>query len=176
MTKEYSRQWRLDLKVEVLTHYGNGKLACVRCGYSNIPALSIDHINQADKTTSTSGDHLYRFLRNSGYPQGYQTLCMNCQWLKQHEEGESRNQFEKVSRGHRRCKPRVYGGTGRPRLLKNLANRTVVFDKYQDDQLRTIAHREGISVSDLIRRLLFPKPELRADGLWQRLRRVFKRK
>ena len=28
-----------------LLHYGEGKIACVRCGFSDIRALSIDHIN-----------------------------------------------------------------------------------------------------------------------------------
>ena len=32
-------------KMAVLTYYGNGKCACVQCGYSDIRALTIDHIN-----------------------------------------------------------------------------------------------------------------------------------
>ena len=80
-------------KIETLTHYGNGNLACVRCGFSDIRALSLDHINgrsPADnwRNKARSGYALYRRLRSRGYPAGYQTLCMNCQWIKREENHE----------------------------------------------------------------------------------------
>jgi len=52
---------RVQIKTEVLTHYGKGYLACVICGESRLACLSIDHINGGGR---------------------YQTLCMNCQFLK----------------------------------------------------------------------------------------------
>ncbi len=76
---------------EVLTHYGNGKCACAICGFSDIRALSIDHIEQRginEKAARVKGEKtgtalmFYRKLRRDGYPKGYQTLCMNCQWIK----------------------------------------------------------------------------------------------
>ena len=45
------RRWRLKVKREVLTHYGNDKLACVKCGEENIACLSIDHINGGGENT-----------------------------------------------------------------------------------------------------------------------------
>ncbi len=74
-------------RIKVLTHYGNGKCACVKCGFDDIRALSIDHINgygkKLDKTYSNrSGTGLYYWLIRSCFPKGYQTLCMNCQWIK----------------------------------------------------------------------------------------------
>ena len=39
-----SRQNRLSRRIEVLTHYGKGKCACVRCGESRLACLSLDHI------------------------------------------------------------------------------------------------------------------------------------
>ena len=76
-------------KVDVLTYYGNGKLACVQCGESRPACLSIDHINgggnQHKKSISGS---MYPWLQREGYPEGYQTLCMNCQWVKRFERGE----------------------------------------------------------------------------------------
>jgi len=99
-TEESKRQKRLasmkmnnqKVKVEVLTHYGGGKLACVRCSFNDIRALSIDHINgdghRHRKITKLMGSSLYYRLRKEGFPQGYQTLCMNCQYIKKIENNE----------------------------------------------------------------------------------------
>ena len=92
-----SRERRLKNRIDVLTHYGNGRLACVRCGFADIRALSIDHINgrevndmvarkRGKKVETTSGRYLR--LKKEGYPKGYQTLCMNCQWVKRNERQE----------------------------------------------------------------------------------------
>jgi len=79
-------------KVEVLTHYGGGKLACIKCGYTNVSALSIDHIegggNKQRKSTLRASSSFYRWLKSEGYPSGYQTLCMNCQFVKRFEREE----------------------------------------------------------------------------------------
>ena len=87
------RQKKWTLKQEVLTHYGNGKCACVKCGFDDLRALSIDHILGEGNTLrkrigSLGGISFYRMLRKEGYPQGYQTLCMNCQFIKRIENRE----------------------------------------------------------------------------------------
>jgi hypothetical protein len=79
-------------KYTVFKHYGNGKCACIKCGFDNIKALSLDHINndgakiRREQTKlykrGLVGKALYRKLYLAGYPEGYQTLCMNCQFLK----------------------------------------------------------------------------------------------
>ena len=70
-------------KIRVLTHYGGGKLACVQCGFSDIRALSIDHIdNSGAQHRKTYGRNLYWWLEKNNYPDGFQTLCMNCQFIK----------------------------------------------------------------------------------------------
>lgn len=80
-------------KVETLTYYGNGICACVNCGEERLGCLSLDHINN-NRTEETKrlgkpkywgGPSLYIWLRKRSYPSGYQTLCMNCQWLKRIE-------------------------------------------------------------------------------------------
>ena len=82
-------------KIAVLTHYGNGNLACVKCGEDRIACLSIDHINgrgSAHRKTlqgSGKGYYMYTWLQREGHPGGYQTLCMNCQWVKRFEQGEN---------------------------------------------------------------------------------------
>ena len=89
--RDATRRYHERLKIEVLTHYGNGKFACVRCGEVRIPCLSIDHINGGGVAQSKVvgiGHKLYRWLRRENYPNGYQTLCMNCQAMKKYENKE----------------------------------------------------------------------------------------
>ena len=45
----YNREDTRKTKREVLTHYGNGKYACVKCGFDDGRALSIDHINSGGR-------------------------------------------------------------------------------------------------------------------------------
>ncbi|MDO9574127.1 MAG: hypothetical protein Q7I94_03950 [Candidatus Contubernalis sp.] len=89
----YFRSRQEKLKTEVLTHYGNNRLACVACGFSDIRALSIDHINdnRAEERRKLGRNFLapqtfYNWLKQNGFPEGYQTLCMNCQFIKQAEK------------------------------------------------------------------------------------------
>ena len=72
-------KWKLHnnhiaLKTEVLTHYGDNKLACVMCGEDRIQCLSIDHIEgggnkQRGRDLRSSG-RFYIFLKRGGYPCG----------------------------------------------------------------------------------------------------------
>jgi len=90
--RDYCRDSRRRLKAEVLTHYGNGNLACVRCGFLDIRALCLDHVNGGGTRERREGKNigvkLYRTLKREGYPEGYQTLCYNCNTIKAHEDGE----------------------------------------------------------------------------------------
>ncbi len=84
--------YRATIKTKVLTHYGNGILACVKCGFNDIRALSLDHINGGgSKERRSLTFHTYKYLIDNNYPQGYQTLCMNCQWIKRVENHEMFN-------------------------------------------------------------------------------------
>lgn len=95
--KAKSIKYRTALKIDVLTHYGNGKCACVRCGYSDIRALTLDHINggghQQRRDTGKSGLTFYIWLKQKGYPSGLQTYCCNCQFLKRSERSEYRTNY-----------------------------------------------------------------------------------
>ena len=86
------KKYRTKLKIQVLEHYGNGKLACVKCGFLDIRALTIDHINGGGnaerKRLNRTGLRIYVWLKNQGFPSGYQTLCMNCQMIKKSQNGE----------------------------------------------------------------------------------------
>ena len=93
----YARGNLLTKKIAVLSHYGNGVPSCVSCGYTNIKALSIDHINGRTPTEpqgrKLNGIGIYGWLVRGGYPEGYQTLCMNCQFIKREDNREFRNQY-----------------------------------------------------------------------------------
>ena len=94
---EHYWQYRAQLKREVLTHYGNGKCACIQCGFDDIRALSIDHINgigneHREILGITGGRPFYVWLKKNNFPEGYQTLCMNCQYIKRSEDKEYRKE------------------------------------------------------------------------------------
>ena len=89
------KKQRQQIKTEVLTHYGNDKLACVKCGYSDIRALCLDHINGYDKHDKKRIDslRLYRYLKLQGFPEGFQTLCANCNYIKEFEVDLKRSKY-----------------------------------------------------------------------------------
>lgn len=67
------------IKERVFAHYG---LECVCCGESEIVFLTIDHMNndgaEHRREIGRSGIRFYRWLTKNGLPDGYQTLCFNC--------------------------------------------------------------------------------------------------
>lgn len=69
-------------------------MRCKTCGFSDIRALTIDHIEGGGRKESLEvgggGVVLYYSLRRRGYPAGYQVLCMNCQTIKKRENAEDR--------------------------------------------------------------------------------------
>jgi hypothetical protein len=77
-------------KVEVLSHYGGNKIGCVSCGESDLRCLSIDHVNDDGanhrlKITGYKNRPIpYDWYIKNNFPQGYQTLCMNCQFVKRY--------------------------------------------------------------------------------------------
>ena len=86
---------RTKIKRQVLTFYGNDKCACVKCGFDDVRALSIDHINgngakqrQQESGLRGGGIRFYTWLIKNNYPKGYQTLCMNCQFIKRQTNNE----------------------------------------------------------------------------------------
>lgn len=93
-----ARARHLLLKAEVLKHYGNGRLACVKCGEDRLACLSIDHIdgggNIHRKIIARSSGAFYKWLKDKGYPRGYQTLCMNDQFVKRYQKNEEAGQTD----------------------------------------------------------------------------------
>ena len=79
-------------KIKALTHY-SPNLRCQHCGFSDVRALSIDHINNDGyshrKKLGRRGGAIYCWLITNNFPPGYQVLCMNCQFIKRFEQRKS---------------------------------------------------------------------------------------
>jgi hypothetical protein len=75
-----AKEYRRLMKRCVIEHYGN-KCAC--CGEDNIAFLTIDHIEgngntHRKKIRKSSGIGFYCWLKQNDFPDGFQTLCFNC--------------------------------------------------------------------------------------------------
>jgi hypothetical protein len=88
--KKKNKKKRNKLKLKIVGHYSNGTMACNRCKFADIRALSIDHINGdgAKHRREVPGLQLYGWLETNNFPDGFQVLCMNCQFIKRHENNE----------------------------------------------------------------------------------------
>lgn len=82
--KRYHRAYRVEnqrLKEIILSHYGvNGIAQCQCCGESHIEFLTIDHINGdgAEHRRKIGTNHMYKWLKRNHFPEGFRTLCWNC--------------------------------------------------------------------------------------------------
>ncbi len=87
-------KYRDALKAKAIAFYSNGTSACVWCGYNELDALCLDHINDngaadrrelkiAGRGSSVSGSRTYEALASRGWPSGYQVLCANCNMIKE---------------------------------------------------------------------------------------------
>ncbi len=90
------KTYQQNLKREILTYYGKGKCQCVVCGYNDINALSIDHINGDGAQHRKTVKNIYYWVKRNNYPPGLQTLCMNCQWVKRAENNETNSLSRKA--------------------------------------------------------------------------------
>ena len=76
-----NKEERQRLRIEVLTAYSPDKvLGCCCCGESQPEFLTLDHIDgggckERKKYPATM---LFRRLRREEFPEGYRTLCYNC--------------------------------------------------------------------------------------------------
>lgn len=80
---------RKQNRLKVLNYYSQEKLVCARCGFSDIRALTIDHIygGGCDHVKQINTPLVGWIIRNN-FPEGFQILCMNCQKIKQIENNE----------------------------------------------------------------------------------------
>ena len=75
-SKEYHREYYLKQRQRVLEHYGE---SCACCGEYEHGFLSIDHINGGGRQHRKEiHGNLYQWLIKNKFPEGFQTLCHNC--------------------------------------------------------------------------------------------------
>lgn len=93
--KQHQRTHRDVIRMKVLNYYGNNAPKCLRCGYDNVIALCLDHINNdgvAHKKRLTNkrfrhvaSRDIYRDVIRNNFPKEYQILCWNCNYVKEYE-------------------------------------------------------------------------------------------
>jgi len=73
-----------ELREDVLTYYSVKAFPiCAFCRYEDKRGLEIGHIEEKSwEKGRRSGKALYEHLRSLGFPEGYQVLCRNCNWIK----------------------------------------------------------------------------------------------
>jgi hypothetical protein len=89
--RKQSRDAKARLKAILFDLYGH---VCARCGFDDKRALTLDHkLNNGNKERKELGERgVYVKARDNYLPNEYQTLCMNCQFIKRHEvTQESKN-------------------------------------------------------------------------------------
>lgn len=91
ISNAYSRRYRDGLKFQVLNHYSKGLLCCNNCEIGVYSVLTIDHLdnNGADhkrklsKKGNPSSSAIYKNIIDNKFPEEYQVLCFNCNYLKE---------------------------------------------------------------------------------------------
>jgi len=70
---------REAIKEAAFAHYGK---QCACCGEDTFEFLTIDHIIPPTTKTIYEKKALYGWLKKHQYPEGFQTLCWNCNMAK----------------------------------------------------------------------------------------------
>lgn len=76
-------------RARVIKHLGG---ECVRCGFTDIRALQVDHIDGHGVThiRAVSWRARYKHILETTPNTIYQLLCANCNWIKRAENNETR--------------------------------------------------------------------------------------
>lgn len=77
------RVYSQNLRLKVLAHYSGGVPQCACCGETHNEFLCLDHIegngNEHRRTINSKGGYsTYRWIIQNNFPDGYRTLCHNC--------------------------------------------------------------------------------------------------
>ena len=84
--REQSRKAKAKLRNKVFDMYGR---VCVRCGFDDIRALTLDHINNngAEERKALGERGVYRRAVEKYQPEEYRIICMNCQFISRIKNG-----------------------------------------------------------------------------------------
>lgn len=92
---KYQKDYLKNLRKSVLEALG-GK--CLKCGFDDIRALQIDHVNGGGSKERKSREYKGSFHSNVlksflAKEDKYQLLCANCNWIKRFENNEAKGRF-----------------------------------------------------------------------------------
>ena len=88
------REKRYIIKNEVISHYSGGSNSCDKCGVNDLDMLCLDHVNNDGNVHRKKvGKSIYHWAKKHGYPQIFQVLCWNCNFLKSRKSTISKNQI-----------------------------------------------------------------------------------
>lgn len=89
--KAYLKNYRNKFKTKAFNVLGN---KCIKCGFSDVRALQIDHINgggfKERKEKGAGGIVIYKRIISNKFNNLYQLLCANCNWIKRFNNNEQR--------------------------------------------------------------------------------------
>jgi hypothetical protein len=87
-TRKSKQFQHMKNKIIILQIYSNGNMVCKNCGFDDIDALTIDHINnngnkhRKEIRSKNANKDFYDWLIRNDFPEGFQVLCMNCNFIK----------------------------------------------------------------------------------------------
>jgi len=93
--RQSAREYNARRRSETVSFYGS---KCVRCGFDDIRALHVDHINGGGGKIRKEGRHglfeLWKITRDDPLMarETFQLLCANCNSIKRHENYEYRRE------------------------------------------------------------------------------------
>lgn len=82
LCKAHTADNHMRARIQGLAHYG---AICACCGESRYEFLTFDHKNNdgaAHRRSDRGAARIAQWLKKNDYPDGFQVLCMNCNWAK----------------------------------------------------------------------------------------------
>jgi hypothetical protein len=81
---------RFANRMVVLSYYSlESYPICTGCGEKEIGFLEIDHVKGVIEKDGRGGNALVKYIIDNNFPENYQVLCTNCNWLKYRESQKS---------------------------------------------------------------------------------------
>lgn len=80
--RDYNNKQYEEKRLIVLNHYSPDEIKCARCGNNDIDMMTMDHVNDDGHEHRKTVKNLVPWLIKNSFPEGFQVLCMNCQFIK----------------------------------------------------------------------------------------------
>lgn len=89
--RKYYKAYMRNVRTQALIALSDGgDPRCARCGFSDVRALQIDHIDSDGSSHRKDRQHtcIYLDIARGRNTTPVQILCANCNWIKRHESNE----------------------------------------------------------------------------------------